>query len=41
VASSDICFGVTITGPHTVARMTNTLAMERGDKVIEVGTGSG
>jgi protein-L-isoaspartate(D-aspartate) O-methyltransferase len=36
-----IGFGVTITGPHTVARMTNTLAIRRGDKVLEVGTGSG
>ena len=37
----DIGFGVTITGPHTVARMTNTLAIKRGDKVLEIGTGSG
>ena len=37
----DIGFGVTITGPHTVARMTNTLRVERGDKVLEIGTGSG
>ncbi len=37
----NIGYGVTITGPHTVARMTNTLAVRRGDKVLEIGTGSG
>jgi protein-L-isoaspartate(D-aspartate) O-methyltransferase len=37
----NIGFGVTITGPHTVARMTNTLNVKRGDKVLEIGTGSG
>jgi protein-L-isoaspartate(D-aspartate) O-methyltransferase len=37
----NIGFGVTITGPHTVARMTNTLEIKRGDKVLEIGTGSG
>ena len=37
----DIGFGVTITGPHSVARMTNTLAIQEGDKVLEIGTGSG
>jgi protein-L-isoaspartate(D-aspartate) O-methyltransferase len=37
----NIGFGVTITGPHTVARMTNTLAVKHGDKVLEIGTGSG
>ena len=37
----DIGFGVTITGPHSVARMTNTLAIQHGDKVLEIGTGSG
>ena len=37
----NIGFGVTITGPHTVARMTNTLAIKRSDKVLEIGTGSG
>jgi protein-L-isoaspartate(D-aspartate) O-methyltransferase len=37
----NIGFGVTITGPHTVARMTNTLNIKRGDKVLEIGTGSG
>ena len=37
----NIGFGVTITGPHTVARMTNTLGVKPGDKVLEIGTGSG
>ncbi len=37
----NIGFGVTITGPHTVARMTNTLAIKHSDKVLEIGTGSG
>src|ERR1700722_15679773 len=37
----DIGFGVTITGPHTVARMTNVLAVPPGEKVLEIGTGSG
>lgn len=37
----NIGFGVTITGPHTVAHMTNTLGIKRGDKVLEIGTGSG
>jgi protein-L-isoaspartate(D-aspartate) O-methyltransferase len=37
----NIGFGVTITGPHTVARMTNTLEIRQGDKVLEIGTGSG
>ncbi len=37
----NIGFGVTITGPHTVARMTNTLGVKRSDKVLEIGTGSG
>ena len=37
----NIGFGVTITGPHTVARMTNTLNIRPGDKVLEIGTGSG
>ncbi|MBV9704163.1 MAG: protein-L-isoaspartate O-methyltransferase, partial [Methylobacteriaceae bacterium] len=36
----DIGFGVTITGPHTVARMTNTIDVRRGEKVLEIGTGS-
>jgi protein-L-isoaspartate(D-aspartate) O-methyltransferase len=37
----NIGFGVTITGPHTVARMTNAMEVKRGDKVLEIGTGSG
>jgi len=37
----DIGFGVTITGPHTVARMTNTIDVRPGEKVLEIGTGSG
>ena len=37
----NIGFGVTITGPHTVARMTNTLELKPSDKVLEIGTGSG
>ncbi len=37
----DIGFGVTITGPHTVARMTNTIDPQPGEKVLEIGTGSG
>jgi protein-L-isoaspartate(D-aspartate) O-methyltransferase len=37
----NIGFGVTITGPHTVARMTNTMNVQRGDKVLEIGNGSG
>jgi protein-L-isoaspartate(D-aspartate) O-methyltransferase len=37
----DIGYGVTITGPHTVARMTNALAVQLGEKVLEIGTGSG
>jgi protein-L-isoaspartate(D-aspartate) O-methyltransferase len=37
----DIGYGVTITGPHSVARMTNSLELQRGDKVLEIGTGSG
>ena len=37
----DIGFGVTITGPHSVCRMTNVLEIARGDKVLEIGNGSG
>ncbi len=37
----NIGFGVTITGPHSVCRMTDTLAIKRSDKVLEIGTGSG
>jgi protein-L-isoaspartate(D-aspartate) O-methyltransferase len=37
----DIGYGVTISGPHIVSRMTSTLNVQLGDKVLEVGTGSG
>ena len=37
----DIGFGVTITGPHTVGRMTNAIDVQLGEKVLEIGTGSG
>ena len=37
----DIGYGVTISGPHIVSRMTSTLNVMLGDKVLEVGTGSG
>ena len=37
----DIGFGVSITPPGVVGRMTSALAVKPGDKVLEVGTGSG
>jgi protein-L-isoaspartate(D-aspartate) O-methyltransferase len=37
----DIGFGVTISGPHLVGRMTQSLDIKQGDKVLEIGTGSG
>jgi protein-L-isoaspartate(D-aspartate) O-methyltransferase len=37
----DIGFGVTISGPGLVARMTSSLGIAKGDKVLEIGTGSG
>lgn len=37
----DIGYGVTISGPHLVGRMTQSIDVQRGDKVLEVGTGSG
>ncbi len=37
----DIGFGVTITPPGTMGRMTSTLQVRNGDKVLEIGTGSG
>jgi protein-L-isoaspartate(D-aspartate) O-methyltransferase len=37
----DIGFGVTITGPRVVSRMTNTIDVKMGEKVLEIGTGSG
>lgn len=36
-----IGYGVTISGPHIVARMTDLLNPEPDDKVLEIGTGSG
>ena len=37
----DIGFGVTISGPHLVGRMTSNLNVSKGEKVLEIGTGSG
>jgi len=37
----DIGFGVTITPPGVVGRMTSALNLKQGEKVLEVGTGSG
>src|SRR5882672_4591888 len=37
----DIGFGVTISGPLVVSRMTSTIDVKFGEKVLEVGTGSG
>ncbi len=37
----DIGFGVTISGPHAVARMTSAIDVKQGEKVLEIGTGSG
>ena len=37
----DIGFGVTISGPHVVSRMTSTIDVKLGEKVLEIGTGSG
>jgi protein-L-isoaspartate(D-aspartate) O-methyltransferase len=36
-----IGFGVTITGPRVVGRMTSTIDVKMGEKVLEIGTGSG
>lgn len=36
-----IGYGATITDPDVVAMMTSTLAISPGDKVLEIGTGSG
>jgi protein-L-isoaspartate(D-aspartate) O-methyltransferase len=36
-----IGYGVTISDPHIVARMTGALNVARGDKALEIGTGSG
>jgi protein-L-isoaspartate(D-aspartate) O-methyltransferase len=37
----DIGFGVTISGPNLVGRMTSSIAVQLGDRVLEIGTGSG
>lgn len=37
----DIGCGVTISGPHIVGRMTSELDVKPGDRVLEIGTGSG
>lgn len=37
----DIGYGVTISGPHLVGRMTSSLDVKPGEKVLEIGTGSG
>ena len=37
----DIGFGVTISGPHVVGRMTSSIDVKQGEKVLEIGTGSG
>ena len=37
----DIGYGVTISGPHVVGRMTSSIDVAFGEKVLEVGTGSG
>ncbi len=37
----DINYGVTISGPHLVGRMTSSIDVHKGEKVLEVGTGSG
>ena len=37
----DINYGVTISGPHLVGRMTSSINVQFGEKVLEVGTGSG
>ena len=37
----DIGFGVTITPPGTMGRMTSALEIRPSDKVLEIGTGSG
>src|ERR1700687_2534500 len=37
----DIGYGVTISGPHLVGRMTSTIDVKLGEKVLEIGTGSG
>jgi protein-L-isoaspartate(D-aspartate) O-methyltransferase len=37
----DIGYGVTISGPHLVGRMTTSIDVQFGEAVLEIGTGSG
>ena len=37
----DIGYGVTISGPHIVGRMTSNIDPKPGERVLEIGTGSG
>jgi protein-L-isoaspartate(D-aspartate) O-methyltransferase len=37
----DMGYGVTMSGPHLQSRMTEVIDVKRGEKVLEVGTGSG
>ena len=37
----DIGYGVTMSGPHLSGRMTNVIDVKLGEKVLEIGTGSG
>ena len=37
----DIGYGVTMSGPHIQGRMTNVIDVKQGEKVLEIGTGSG
>ena len=37
----DIGYGITISGPHLVGRMTSTIDVRPTDRVLEIGTGSG
>ena len=37
----DIGYGVTISGPHLVGHMTAAIDVKQGEKVLEIGTGSG
>ncbi|MBL8673411.1 MAG: protein-L-isoaspartate O-methyltransferase, partial [Rhodospirillales bacterium] len=37
----DIGYGVTMSGPHLQSRMTDVIDVKRGEKVLEIGTGSG
>ncbi|MCW5747890.1 MAG: protein-L-isoaspartate O-methyltransferase [Alphaproteobacteria bacterium] len=37
----DMGYGVTMSGPHLQSRMTEVIDVKRGEKVLEIGTGSG